>query len=256
MLKDKRENMKDYLLYDNVFLGVNVKIGYGSIIYPNAVIGDNTYIGAYSIIGEPDGSFYKTDSEFMEGHKFKKTVIGANSIIRSHSIIYEEVTIGENFQSGHRITIREKTTIGNNCSIGTLSDIQGYVNIGNFVRIHSNVHIGQFSEIEDCAWLYPFVVLTNDPYPPMNYGKGVKIKRYAIVSTSSTILPGIIVGENALVGAHSVVTKNVDDEMLVVGNPAKKRCNVREIRDENGNSVYPWKEYIKDYRGYPWQVKE
>ena len=57
-------------------------------------------------------------------------------------------------------------------------------------------------------------------------------------------------------GAHSVVTKNVDAEMLVLGNPARVKCSVREIRDENGNQIYPWKDHIKEYRGYPWQVKE
>ena len=57
-------------------------------------------------------------------------------------------------------------------------------------------------------------------------------------------------------GAHSVVTKNVDEEMLVLGNPARVKCSVRDIRDESGNQIYPWKDYIKEYRGYPWQVKE
>jgi serine acetyltransferase len=67
-------------------------------------------------------------------------------------------------------------------------------------------------------------------------------------------MPGVVVGENALVGAHSVVTKNVDAEMLVLGNPARVKCSVRDIRDENGNQIYPWREYIKEYRGYPWQT--
>ncbi len=244
------------VLYDNVSVGNNVKIGPGAIIYPNVVIGDNTIIGPYSIIGEPTGSFYSSDMGEIEKHNFKQTVIGADSVIRSHSIIYEDVKIGEKFQSGHRITIREKTIIGSNCSIGTLSDIQDKVSIGDYVRVHSNVFMGQLARIEDYVWIYPAVVLTNDPLPPMGELKGVVVKKFAQVFASSTILPGIVIGENALVGAHSVVTKNVDDEMLVVGNPAKVRCNVRDIKDENGNQVYPWKDHLKDYRGYPWQVKE
>ena len=54
----------------------------------------------------------------------------------------------------------------------------------------------------------------------------------------------------------SSITKDVADEMLVVGNPAKVRCNVREIRDENGNQIYPWKDHLKENRGYPWQRKD
>ena len=244
----------NWIKYRDVTIGKNVNIGYGSIIYPNVVIGDNTFIGPYSILGEPTGSFYNENSDCVEKHNFKKTIIGSNSVIRSHSIIYEDVEIGDGFQSGHRITIREKSILGINCSVGTLSDIQGSVSIGKYVRLHSNAHIGQHSIIEDYAWIYPYVVLTNDPHPPVYNPKGVTIKEYAVVATSSVILPGIVIGKNALVGAHSVVTKNVDDEMLVMGNPAKVRCSVRDIRDENGNQIYPWKDHLKEYRGYPWQI--
>ena len=245
----------NYLKYDNVTIGKDVVIGHGAIIYPNVTLGDNTIIGPYCTIGEPTGSFYNEHSAMVEKHDFKKTIIGANSVIRSHSIIYEDVKIGDGFQTGHRVTIREKSSIGIKCSVGTLSDIQGTVTVGKYVRLHSNAHIGQHSIIEDYAWIYPYVVLTNDQHPPVYVPRGVTIKEYAVVSTSSVILPGIVIGKNALVGAHSVVTKDVADEMLVVGNPAKVRCSVRDIKDENGNQIYPWKGHLKEDRGYPWQMK-
>jgi len=245
----------NYLKYNDVTIGNNVIIGHGSIIYPNVVIGDNTFIGPYSTLGEPIGSFYNENSANVEKHDFKKTIIGPNSVIRSHSIIYEEVEIGEGFQSGHRITIREKTSIGIKCSIGTQTDIQDNVKLRNYIRVHSNVFMGQYTVIEDYAWIYPYVALTNDLHPPVYNSKGVTIKEYAVIATSAVILPGIVIGKNALVGAHSVVTKDVADEMLVVGNPAKVRCCVRDIRDENGNQVYPWKDHLKEYRGYPWQIR-
>lgn len=244
----------NYLKYHDVTIGKHVVIGHGAIIYPNVVIGDNTFIGPYSILGEPTGSFYGDAEGSAEKHDFKKTIIGANSVIRSHSIIYENVEIGEEFQSGHRVTIRENTRIGIKCSVGTLSDIQDNVKIGNFVRVHSNVFMGQHTVIEDYVWIYPYVALTNDRHPPVYNPQGVTIKKYAVVSTSSVIMPGVVVGENALIGAHSVVTKNVDPEMLVFGNPARVKCSVRDIRDENGNQIYPWKDHLKEYRGYPWQT--
>jgi len=245
----------NYLKYDNVKIGEGVVIGHGSIIYPNVEIGDHTVIGPYCTIGEPTAAFYNENSACVEKHHFKKTHIGPNSVVRSYSIIYEDVEIGAGFQSGHRVTIREKTRIGIKCSVGTLSDIQDNVKIGNFVRVHSNVFMGQYTVIEDYAWIYPYVALTNDRHPPVYNPQGVTIKKYAVVSTSSVIMPGVVVGKNALVGAHSVVTKNVDAEMLVLGNPARVKCNVRDIRDENGNQIYPWKDHLKEYRGYPWQRK-
>lgn len=246
---------KNYLIYDNVTLGKNVVIGHGAIIYPNVMIGDDSFVGPYTILGEPTGSFYNVDNGDITKHNFKPTVIGKNSVIRSHSVIYEDVEIGEEFQSGHRVTIREKTYIGNNSSIGTQSDIQDNVKIGNYVRVHSKVFMGQYTVIEDYAWIYPFTAFTNDRHPPVYNPQGVTIKEYAVVSTSSVIMAGVVVGKNSFVGAHSVVTKNVEDEMVVLGNPAKVRCHVREVRDVNGNQIYPWKDHIKEYRGYPWQVK-
>ena len=245
----------NYLKYDNVTIGKDVVIGHGAIIYPNVTLGDNTIIGPYCTIGEPTGSFYNEHSAMVEKHDFKKTIVGANSVIRSHSVIYEDVEIGESFQTGHRVTIREKSSIGINCSVGTQTDILDNVKLGNFVRVHSSVFMGQYTVIEDYVWIYPYVALTNDRHPPVYNPQGVRIKEYAVVSTSSVILPGIVVGKNALVGAHSVVTKDVADEMLVVGNPAKVRCSVRDIKDENGNQIYPWKGHLKEDRGYPWQMK-
>lgn len=253
IIKKKKLN---YTVYKNVSIGKNVNIGVGVIIYPNVVIGDNSNIGPYTIIGEPVNSFYKDDSGIVKRHNFAKTIIGANATIRSHSVIYEDVCIGDGFQTGHNVTIREKTSIGINCSIGTLCDIQDHVTIGNHVRVHSKVFMGQLAKIEDYVWIYPCVVLTNDPLPPMGNLKGVYIKKFAQIFASSTVLPGIVVGENAIIGAHSVVTKNVDDEMLVVGSPAKVKCCVRDVRDERGNCVYPWRDHLKEYRGYPWQTKD
>lgn len=100
--------------------------------------------------------------------------------------------MGDYFQTGHQVTIREKSRIGHHVSIGTLSDIQGDCEIGNYVRLHSNVHIGQKSVIHDYVWIFPYVVLTNDPTPPSEELVGVEIKSFAIVATGTVVLPGYI----------------------------------------------------------------
>lgn len=230
----------------------NLNIHPTAIIYPNVKLHDNVFIGPYCVIGEPTGDYYKDP----EHHEFKQTEIGANSVIRSHSVIYEGVQIGENFNTGHHVTIREESKIGNNCSVGTLSDIQGKVNIGNFVRMHSNVHIGQLTTIKDYVWIFPYTVVTNDLYPPMDELTGCTIDEYAIVTTGSILLPGVNIGKDALVAAGAVVSKNVNPEAIVMGVPAKEKGNVRDITKENGEHIYPWKQYIKEYRGYPWQKSD
>jgi acetyltransferase-like isoleucine patch superfamily enzyme len=134
-------------------------------------------------------------------------------------------------------------------------DLQGKLTIGNHVSLHSNVHIGQFANIEDYVWIYPYAILINDPRPPHGRLKGVTVRKYAQIATHATVMPGIEIGENALVGAGTLVNRDVLPERVVFGNPGKDICSVRDLLDEDGKSLYPWKEYLTDYRGFPWQER-
>ena len=220
-----------------------------ALVYPNVEFGDNVYVGPYCIVGEPTFGYYKN----AENHEFKKTIIGSNAILRANSIIYEGCQIGENFQTGHHVTIREDSIIGKNCSVGTLGDIQGKVKIGDFVRLHSNVHIGQFTEIGNYVWMFPYSITTNDLYPPMDRLTGCKIGDYSLITTGAILLPGVVIGENCMVAAGAVVSKNVEDGKVVMGVPARERGYIEDILDENGNHIYPWPQYLEEDRGYPWQ---
>ena len=137
--------------------------------------------------------------------------------------------------------------------MGTLCDIQGRVTIGDHVRLHSNVHISQLTEIEDFVWIYPYTVTTNDSSPPMGNLKGCKIRQFSQIATGSKIMPGVVVGENSLVGAGSVVTRDVEPMTVVFGIPARDKGSVLNIKDDQGDEIYPWKNHLKQDRGYPWQ---
>jgi acetyltransferase-like isoleucine patch superfamily enzyme len=153
--------------------------------------------------------------------------------------------------TGHHVAIREGTVAGASLQVGTLSDIQGNCVIGDYTRLHSNVHVGQASTIGSFVWLFPYVVLTNDPHPPSEVRLGVTIEDFAVVATMSVLLPGVRVGTGALVGAHSSVSRDVADDSVVVGSPAKFICAASDIkyRDAPGKSAYPWR--YNFHRGYP-----
>lgn len=231
----------------NVIIEDDVYIDYDCIIRDNVRIKKGSFIGARSILGEYLMDFYKDRI-----NKVHPLVIGENTLIRTENVIYGDTVIGHNFQSGHKVTIRENTKIGNNVKVGTLSDIQGYCEIGNYVSMHSNVHIGQKSKIKDYVWIFPYVVLTNDPTPPSDELLGVTIESFSIICTGCVLLPGVCVNEDALVGAGAIVTKDVTKETVVVGNPAKEICSVRTIKNKlTGELVYPWRYSFK--RGMPWE---
>lgn len=229
-------------------IGENCKIGDNTIIYDNVIIGDNTIICNDCVIGEPLNNYYLD----MDNYQNPQLIIGANSLIRSHSIIYAGSEIGSFFQTGHRVTIREGMKIGSHCSVGTLSDLQGYSVFGDYVRLHSNVHIGMQSKIGNFCWIFPYTVFTNDPTPPSEICIGPIVGDYSIIATHSVLLPGVKIGVHSMVGAYSMVNKNVGDYMVAVGSPAKMVKDIREIKDrETGNAHYPWPNRFD--RGMPWQ---
>jgi acetyltransferase-like isoleucine patch superfamily enzyme len=191
--------------------------------YDNVLVGRDCVVEDFCILGAPPRGLREGELQ---------TVIGDGAIIRSHTVIYAGNLIGRNFQTGNKVNIRESNRIGDNVSIGTLSVVEHHVEIADNVRIHTQVFIPEFSLLEEGCWIGPNVVLTNAKYP---LSPGVKdrlagpvIRSGAKIGANATLLPGVIIGENALVGAGSVVVRDVAPGTVVAGNPARV---IRQIAD-------------------------
>jgi acyl-[acyl carrier protein]--UDP-N-acetylglucosamine O-acyltransferase len=223
-------------------IGKNTSVGPYSIIGSAARIGDDCEIGAHCELGVDKGILPEAPLE-----------IGDGAIIRSGSIFYQGSSFGRGLRTGHRVTVREGTVAGEGLQIGTLSDIQGHCSFGNHVRLHSNVHIGQRSKIGNYVWIFPYVVLTNDPHPPSEILEGVTVDDFAIIATMSTVLPGKHIGEGALIGAMSLVREDVPADMICVGVPGRNIGSTDRIKfKDSGKPVYPWRRHFQ--RGYPTDV--
>lgn len=224
-------------------IGHGVKIGAYTIVYDNVEIGDGSTIEPFCELGVSNSL-----------SQDEPLIIGNSSLIRSHSIFYEGSIFGPSLITGHRVTVREKTIAGENLQIGTLTDIQGHCSIGDYVRMHSNVHIGQHSRISSFVWLFPYVVLTNDPTPPSDVMKGVIIDEYAVIATMSVILPGAHISEGCLIGAHSCLSGKTEKDTIYAGSPAKAigATSKLKLKDGTRRSAYPWRYHFT--RGYPEHV--
>ena len=219
-------------------IGKNCNISKTAIINQNVVIEENVTIGDFCVIGfNPKNA------------SNKKLIIRKNSIINSHSVIYLGSEIGLNNIIGHNVLIREETFLGKNVQIGSYSDLEGYCSIDDYSKLHSCVHVGQNSKIMSYVYIFPYVVLTNDPIPPSDIRQGVVLEPFSIICTRSTILPGIKVGFSSFIGANSLVNKNVDPELIGSGNPFRIRGNISNIKiPKTDKSAYPWVgRFQKDY---------
>lgn len=231
------------LVSPGAVIGEGVSIGPFSVVMDDVTLGDGTTVQSHCVLGERAGSWAG-----------ERLVIGERSIIRSHSVLYAGSILGQGLVTGHNSMIREGTRSGANLQVGSLSDIQGDCSFGDFVRLHSNVHVGKGSVIGDFVWLFPYVVLTNDPHPPSHVFKGCSVEDWAVIATGSVLLPGVSVGKDALVGAMSLVRRDVPEGAVVAGVPARVLGDAADIRrqDGSGEPAYPWRAHFA--RGYPEEI--
>ena len=225
-------------------IGKNCKISDTAKINENVLIEDNVTIGDFCVIGLNPNNKIK-----------KKLVVKKNSIINSHTNIYLGSEIGENNIIGHNVLIREETFLGKNVQIGSYCDLEGFCFIDDYSKLHSCVHVGQQSKIMSYVYIFPYVVLTNDPIPPSDIRQGVVLEPFSIICTRTTVLPGIKIGFSSFIGANSLVNKDVDPEMIGSGNPFRIKGNISNIKIPNSNDdAYPWIDRFK--KDYPNDIKE
>jgi acetyltransferase-like isoleucine patch superfamily enzyme len=214
----------------------------GVQVYPNVEIGEGAILEPPLVLGKPPRG--KEPGEL-------RLVLGAGVTIRPFTTIYAGTVIGDGAQTGQCVSIREDNEIGAGVSIGTGSILE----FGNRIGARSRIHSGCFLEltiVEEDVFVGPRVVFTDDPHPMgcPRYKEclgGVTVRALARIGANCTLLPGVVVGRNTLVGAGSVVTKSIPDNMVAAGNPARVIKSIDELKCFPGfyERPYEWEPYRK-----------
>ena len=226
--------MKNSEISKDAKIGENVTIGSFVKIYGEVEIGNNTTIEDGCIIGLPN----KNAKEPL--------VIGHNSHIRSHSILYQGSNFGEKFYTGHHCLIRENNIAGKNLQLGSYTELEGSIEIGDYSRLHSKVQISKKVKIGSFCYLFPRVQTSDDPLPPSHVARPPSIGDLSIIAINSLILPSTKIGKNCFVGASSVVSGNFDNNSFLAGNPAKYICPTDKLRIPEHNLKHPWYNHFRD----------
>jgi acetyltransferase-like isoleucine patch superfamily enzyme len=193
----------------SAIIGERVRIGENSVIRKNAEIGDNAVIFPNTFIGE--------------GAK-----IGDGTVVQYGAFIEHNCKIGSHSRIGTNAVLRRETNLGDHSIFGSLSASEGKNWIGNHVLIHSQCHLTTVILVEDWVFIAPMFVGANDP--KMLHGrkrtekflpKGPHIKFGSGVAVNVTLLPGITIGRECIIGASSLVTKDVPDFSIAFGAPAR-----------------------------------
>jgi acetyltransferase-like isoleucine patch superfamily enzyme len=202
---------------------------------PLVMLGEGGVVDVGAILGYPPA-------------RGKNTVlfeIGKNARIRSGTVIYGGARIGRNLQTGHNVVIREENEIGDDFAVWNNTVIDYGCKIGNRVKIHCNCYVAQFTVVEDDAFMAPGVTIANDIHPGCEKSgecmRGPHIKKGVQIGVNVTLVPFIEIGEHSLIGAGSVVTKNIPPYSLAYGNPARVVGDVRDLTCVTGLTDKPYK---------------
>jgi len=202
-----------------------------AIVYPGTVLGEGVKVLEHAVVGkQPVLSPRSTASR----EPLPPAELGDGTVVSTGAIVFAGSQVGARVILGDQSCVRERVTIGDDVVLGRGSLVENDTTIGAMSRIQADAYITAYSTLEDHVFVAPCVVTTNDDFMGRTEQRleriaGPTIRRGARIGGGAVLCPGVVIGEEAFVGAGAVVTRDVPDRTVVVGNPARV---LREVPPE------------------------
>lgn len=211
-----------------VHIGAGVRIGKGTkignfvVIHADTVIGDNVVIGDGSVVGKLP---MKAAISTLKPRDLPALVISDGCMIGALVAIYRGSKIGQGVMIADLSSVREDVEIGKFTIVGRGVAIENDTRIGRYVKVETNAYVTAHTVIEDRCFVAPMVTMTNDNFlgrtqERFKHTKGPHLKKGARVGANATLMPGVTIGEDAVVAAGSLVKRDVPPRKVVAGVPA------------------------------------
>jgi len=234
--------MTENFIHPSAVIGVETLVGRYSVVSEDVILGERCIIGNYVVIhpGTVIGNGVRIDDGAVIGKRPLKAQRSAitkdlelppakirdHCLIGAHAVLYAGSELGEGVLVADSAQVRERVTIGEYTIVGRGVTIENHVRIGRKCKLETGGYITAYSVLEDFCFIAPLVTTTNDNYlgrteERFKHFKGVTVRRGGRIGAGAVILPGIEIGEDAVVGAGAVVTRNVPPRKIVVGVPAE-----------------------------------
>ena len=205
-------------------IGEGVQIGHRSVIHSGVVLEDDVVIGDGTILGVRP---VKAKTSTLSGDgRLESLVVGRGSVIGNLAILYAGSRIGPECFIADGAQVRERCHLGSRVIVGRGATIENDTMVGDFSKLQTGVYLTAHSTVEDRVFLAPMVTTTNDPYIARTEARfaaaqGPTIRRAARIAAAAVLLPGIEIGQEAVVAAGAVVTRDVPPYQVVMGVPAR-----------------------------------
>jgi acetyltransferase-like isoleucine patch superfamily enzyme len=212
---------------EGVSIGTDTYVGNAVTLYPGVSIAAGCVVLDGAVVGRIPISNATTTRPITS--TFGQVIVGSGSILGANSVLYTDVRLGEQVLVGDLASIREGCTVGDRAIIGRGVMMLYNCSVGTFTRVQDQAHLVGDMQIEEHVFIGMQVVTTNDNdvylrrfgLATPSGSRGPSIRRFAAVGAGATILPGLEIGEGALVAAGAVVTRDVAPWTIVAGVPAR-----------------------------------
>jgi len=222
-----------------VQLGAGCRVGHHVVIHADTVVGQNVRIDDHANLGKHP--MRAANSATTKEQELPGLTLGDGCIVGTGVVLYRGAAIDGKVLMADLCTVRENVTIGRGTIVGRGVTVENVCTIGRYCKLESECYITAYSTLEDRVFVAPGVVTSNDNFvgrtaERFKHFKGVTVRRGGRIGAGSVILPGITIGEDALVAAGSVVTRDVPPRTIVLGQPAKawREVPVEQLLEHQG----------------------
>jgi acetyltransferase-like isoleucine patch superfamily enzyme len=206
-------------------------IAESAVVHAGVELGADVVVGDHAVLGkQPTLGRRSTAAR----DPLAPLVVGDETAILALAVVFAGTRLGRRVVIGDQACVRERCELGDEVVVGRGSLVENDTTIGPRTRIQANAYVTAYSLLEEDVFIAPGVTTTNDNFMGRTAARlaqmrGPTIRRGARVGGGAVLLPGIELGEEAVVGAGAVVTRDVPARAVVVGNPARQ---IREVPDE------------------------
>jgi len=209
---------------ENVRIGKGCHIGHHVVLHADTVVGDTVRIDDHAALGKKP--MKAANSATTREQELPPLTVGELCIVGTGVVLYRGAAIDPKVLMADLCTVRENVTIGRGTIVGRGVTVENFCTVGRYCKLESECYITAYSTLEDRVFIAPGVVTSNDNFvgrtaERFKHFKGVTVRKGGRIGAGTVLLPGVTVGEDALVAAGSVVSRDVPARKIVLGAPAK-----------------------------------
>jgi UDP-3-O-[3-hydroxymyristoyl] glucosamine N-acyltransferase len=208
----------------NVRLGTHCRLGNHVVIHADTIVGNDVRIDDHASLGKLP--MKAANSATTKEQELPPLAVGDLCIVGTGVVLYRGAAIDAKVLMADLSSVRENVTVGRGTIVGRGVTIENFCSVGRYCKLESESYLCAYTTLEDRVFIAPGVVTSNDNFvgrtqERFKHFKGATVKKGGRIGACSVTLPGVVIGEDALVAAGSTVTRNVEPRMVVMGKPAR-----------------------------------